>query len=116
MGVRQYPPPQTTNRMSTNLNTQPVVVYQIATDDLEQLITNAVEAAMERHASSATPTRDANNDSDELMTLRQVSQYLHRSRSTLWRYEQLGILKPIRKGRSIYYGRANVQSIFDKIL
>lgn len=92
------------------------MVYEIEASDLEQLITNAVTAAMERYTSSITPTRDANNDSDELMTVRQVSQYLHRSRSTLWRYEQLGILKPIRKGRGVYYSRANVQSIFDKIL
>ena len=95
---------------------QPRMVYQIEADDLEQLITNAVTAAMERCASSTTPTRDANNDSDELMTLQQVSKYLHRSRSTLWRYEQLGILKPIRQGRGLYYRRANVQSLFDKIL
>ena len=100
----------------SNTDTRPMVIYQIATDDLEQLITNAVTAAMKRCASSTTPTRDANNDSDELMTLQQVSKYLHRSRSTLWRYEQLGILKPIRQGRGLYYRRANVQSLFDKIL
>lgn len=95
---------------------QPRMVYEIEADDLERIVTNAVTAAMERYTSSIEPTRDANNDSDELMTVQQVGQYLHRSRSTLWRYEQLGILKPIRKGRSIYYSRANVQSIFDKIL
>ena len=104
------------SNMTTHLNTQPILVYQIATDDLEQLVTNAVTAAMERYASSITPTRDANNDSDELMTVQQVSQYLHRSRSTLWRYEQLGILKPIRQGRGVYYSRANVKSILDKTL
>ena len=101
--------------MSNMTHQQPRMVYEIEADDLEQLITNAVTAAMERYTST-TPTRDANNDSDDLMSLQQVSKYLHRSRSTLWRYEQLGILKPIRKGRSIYYSRANVQSIFDKIL
>ena len=101
--------------MSNVTHQQPRMVYEIEADDLEQLITNAVTAAMERYTST-TPTRDANNDSDDLMSLQQVSKYLHRSRSTLWRYEQLGILKPIRKGRSIYYSRANVQSIFDKIL
>ena len=100
----------------SNTDTRPMVIYQIATDDLEQLITNAVTAAMERYASSATPTRDANNDGGELMTLAQVGGYLHRSRTTIWRYMQQGILAPIRKGRSIYFSRANVQSILNKVL
>lgn len=91
------------------------VIYQLETEDLERLITNAVTDAMERYTSTTTPTHDANNG-DELMTLRQVSGYLHRSRSTLWRYEQLGILRPIRRGRCIYYSRSDVESIFDKIL
>jgi predicted DNA-binding transcriptional regulator AlpA len=95
---------------------QPKVIYQLETDDLEQIINNAVTAAMERYTSTTTPTRDANNDSDELMTVQQVSQYLHRSRSTLWRYEQLGILKPIRVGRSVYFSRSDVLSILNKII
>jgi len=102
--------------MSNMTHQQPRTVYEIEADDLEQLITNAVTAAMERYSSSITPTRDANNDSDELMTLAQVGGYLHRSRTTIWRYMQQGILAPIRKGRSIYFSRANVQSILNKVL
>lgn len=92
------------------------MVYEIEADDLEQIIFRAVADAMERYASSTTPTRDANNDGDELMTVQQVGGYLHRSRTTIWRYMQQGILAPIRKGRSIYFSRANVQSILNKVL
>ena len=97
-------------------NERKTVIYQLEADDLERIVTRVVIDAMERYTSSTTPTRDANNDSDELWTVQQVSQYLHRSRSTLWRYEQLGILKPIRVGRSVYFSRSDVLSILNKIL
>ncbi len=101
---------------SMSTNTKQVTVCQIEVADLERIVTNAVATAMEQYASSTTPTRDANNDSDELMTVQQVSGYLHRSRTSIWRYAQQGIIVPVRRGRSIYFRRTDVLSMFNKIL
>ena len=48
---------------------------------------------------------------DEYLTIKQVGAYLHISRSTIWRYSKLGILKPRRVGSRILFARADIDSL-----
>jgi DNA-binding transcriptional regulator YiaG len=85
---------------TTHLNAQPILVYQIATDDLEQLVTNAVTAAMERYSSSNTQVAES---SSEMLTRSEAAKYLHVSVQTLANWEKVGYLTPTRAGRRVLY-------------
>jgi len=50
----------------------------------------------------------------EYLTIRQVGALLHVSRSTIWRYSKLGILKPRRLGSRILYARADIDNYLMK--
>ena len=51
---------------------------------------------------------------DEYLTIKQVGALLHVSRSTIWRYSKLGILKPRRLGSRILFARADIDDYLMK--
>ena len=87
--------------MSTNLNTQPVVVYQIATDDLEQIIFRAVADAITQFSSSNTQV--VAESSSEMLTRDEAAKFLHVSKQTLSNWERMNYLIPVRAGRRVLY-------------
>ena len=88
------------NNKATHLNTQPKVIYQLESSDLEQLVTNAVTAAMERYSSSNTQVAES---SSEMLTRSEAAKYLHVSVQPLANWEKVGYLTPTRVGRRVLY-------------
>lgn len=50
-------------------------------------------------------------DELELLTAQQVLKVIPASLMTLWRWEQKGILVPIRIGKRRYYGRVKIKRL-----
>lgn len=76
------------------------MVYEIEASDLEQLITNAVTAAMSQYSSSNTQAADS---SSEMLTRSEAAKFLHVSQQTLFNWERLNYLIPVRVGRRVLY-------------
>lgn len=86
--------------MSNMTHQQPRMVYEIEASDLEQLITNAVTAAMSQYSSSNTQVAES---SQEMLTRAEAAKYLHVSVQTLANWEKVGYLTPTRVGRRVLY-------------
>lgn len=97
MGTTQ---PPKTKCMSNMTNTKQVTVYQIEASDLEQLIIRAVVDAMKRHY---TPSNTPAADSPEMITRDEAAKFLHVSKQTLFNWERLNYLVPVRVGRRVLY-------------
>lgn len=100
--------------MSYNSN-NPRVVYEVEPAQLEAAIEAVFNRKIEELAATLTPSSTHASDGEELITSSEARNLLRRSRATLWRYEQMGILKPVRRGKSLYYRRKDIESIFDKM-
>ena len=53
-------------------------------------------------------------DPQEYLTTREVGLLLHLSRTTIWRYEQQGILKPYLIGNKRLFARADIDELLKK--
>lgn len=65
-----------------------VIQIKMSVDELKSLVTDAVRE-----------TFSQKEENDELLTVTQMKEILHIVVSPIWRYENLGILKPIRVSR-----------------
>ena len=77
------------------------MVYEIEASDLEQLITNAVTAAMSQYC--APSNTQVAESSSEMLTRSEAAKYLHVSQQTLFNWERLNYLNPVRVGRRVLY-------------
>ena len=85
------------------------IVY-LESDDLKQLVFDAVAAAMERYVSD-TPI-DSKSGERELLSASEVCSRLHVTPQTLNNWHQRGYLTKTRiGGRKIYYNRADVMEL-----
>ena len=84
----------------TNLNTQPKVIYQVEADELERIITRVVTDAMSQYPSANTQAAES---SSEMLTRSEAAKYLHVSQQTLFNWERLNYLIPVRVGRRVLY-------------
>lgn len=76
------------------------MVYEIEASDLEQLITNAVTAAMSQYSSSNSQAAES---SSEMLTRSEAAKFLHVSVQTLSNWERMNYLIPVRAGRRVLY-------------
>lgn len=76
------------------------MVYEVETSDLEQLIFRAVADAMSQYSSSNTQVAES---SSEMLTRSEAAKYLHVSQQTLFNWERLNYLIPVRVGRRVLY-------------
>lgn len=53
----------------------------------------------------------SNSGIDEMVTVKEAMAMLHKGRKTLWRWDNIGVLKVHKEGRSIYYRKADVMDI-----
>ena len=80
--------------------------------DVAQLIQSTAKATAEamldrlRTPSIGGPVADGS----PLLTIKETSAYIRRSRSELHRLEHSGVLKPKRFGRRVLYARADVDN------
>ena len=91
-------------------DTQPKVIYQLEADELERIITRAVTDAMERYTSITGIQAQAVNDND-LMTRKEVREYLDVTAATLHNWSKRGYLESIHIGRLVRYRRADVEAL-----
>lgn len=81
---------------------QPKVIYQLEAEDLEQIIFRAVADAMEQNRTSSNTQVDSSSDS-EMLTRAEAAKYLHVTQQTLFNWERLNYLIPVRAGRRVLY-------------
>ncbi len=99
--------------MSSKHNTQPKAIYQLEASDLEQLITNAVTAAMKRYTSITGIQAQAVNEND-LMTVGEVCNLLHVTPATLNNWHKLKYLTKVKVGRRVLYHSCDVMELAAK--
>ena len=85
----------------TTKGTQPKMIYQIEATDLEQLIIRAVVDAMSQYCTPSNTQAVA--DSPEMLTRDEAAKFLHVSKQTLFNWERLNYLVPVRVGRRVLY-------------
>lgn len=93
--------PPKTKCMSNMTNTKQVTVYQIEASDLEQLISRAVADAVSKYCTPSNTQAVA--ESSEMLTRDQAANFLHVSKQTLFNWERLNYLIPVRAGRRVLY-------------
>ena len=81
---------------------QPKVIYQLEADDLEQIVFRAVSDAMEQYRTSSNTQVESSSDS-EMLTRAEAAKYLHVTQQTLFNWERLNYLIPVRAGRRVLY-------------
>ena len=81
---------------------QPKAIYQIEADDLKRIITEAVADAMEQYRTSSNTQVESSSDS-EMLTRAEAAKYLHVTQQTLFNWERLNYLIPVRAGRRVLY-------------
>ena len=97
--------------MSNINNKQPKVVYQLEANELERIITHAIDNAMERFAPIITP---AQSTSADLMTREEVCSLLHVTKATLNNWDRAKYLTKVKVGRRVLYRRSDVEALADR--
>ena len=83
-------------------NERKTVIYQLEADDLEQIIFRAVADAMEQYRTSSNTQVESSSDS-KMLTRAEAAKYLHVTQQTLFNWERLDYLIPVRAGRRVLY-------------
>ncbi len=89
-------------------DTQPKVLYQLEVNELERIITHAIDNAMERFAPIITPTQSTSAD---LMTREEVCSLLHVTKATLNNWDRAKYLTKVKVGRRVLYHRTDVEEL-----
>ena len=80
------------------------------TTRLEEAIDNVSPQKELEHVEAMRVEKESPIPRDEYLTIKQIGALLHISRSTIWRYSKLGILKPLRLGSRIRFARSDVDN------
>ncbi len=88
-----------TNDLITN--SSPILM--VSADDLRDVVSGILEEVI-------SASKDEKRD-ESLVTIKQASALLDVDRSTLWRWEKEGYLKPVRIGRKVRYPMYAVEAI-----
>jgi len=83
-----------------------MMVVQLTVDQLQAIISNAVMLGLEEHQKSIIINDQT--ESDTLLTRQQVSILLKVSYTTLWAWNNSGILKIKKMGGKVFYYKEDV--------
>ena len=83
-------------------NERKTVIYQLEADDLERIVTRVVIDAMEQYRTSSNTQVESSSDS-KMLTRAEAAKYLHVTQQTLFNWERLNYLIPVRAGRRVLY-------------
>lgn len=92
-----------------NDNNQQNIQFVLKRDDLEEVVRTVVSELLDE--------REQERQAREQLRLATkvargaTAKRLHKDLSTLYRWEQAGLLHPIRIGRSVYYLESEIQMI-----
>lgn len=77
-------------------------ILLVSSEDLESVVRGILEEVISA----------SNDEKDEtLLSIRQAASLLGVDRSTLWRWEKQGYLKPVRIGRKVRYKQVDVKKL-----
>ena len=74
---------------------------------LRPLIKDVVLATIEEH--NQQQTNKVENEAE--VTPTEAAQQLHVSKVTLWRWNNIGYLVPVRRGRKTYYRQSDIDKL-----
>ena len=75
----------------------------VSADDLRDVVSGILEEVI-------SASKDEKRD-ESLVTIKQASALLDVDRSTLWRWEKDGYLKPVRIGRKVRYPMYSINAL-----
>ncbi|GAA4150752.1 hypothetical protein GCM10022217_04000 [Chryseobacterium ginsenosidimutans] len=81
------------------------ILIQASPEYLSELIVSGIREELKRIQLHFTEK----SQNDELMTKKQVCNFLNCSSVSLWNWENKGMLNPVRLGRSIRYKKSDVE-------
>ena len=73
-------------------------------NQIEKIVNDAVERCFDRLSENLIKKEE-----DNCISINEVSKKYSLSRTTLWRWEKLGYLRPKRLGRKIFYSEEEIQ-------
>lgn len=82
------------------------MVVQLTVDQLQKIISNAVIQGLQEHQKSVII--DDETESNILLTRQEVSNLLKVSYTTLWAWNNSGILKTKKMGNKVFYYKEDV--------
>lgn len=85
---------------------QQTLITQLHPDQLKDLIVAGIREEFKELISQLTPQKNQ----EELLTRKEVCTILQCSMTTLWHWENRGLLCPIRIGRNVRYRKSEVES------
>jgi predicted DNA-binding transcriptional regulator AlpA len=92
------------------MSVQNVLFQATSPEQLSELILSGIREELKKFQFNFS--QKSNND--ELMTRKQVCDFLSCSSVSLWNWENKEMLVPIRLGRSVRYKRADVEKFINK--
>ncbi|SHK54386.1 helix-turn-helix transcriptional regulator [Chryseobacterium polytrichastri] len=86
------------------------ILIQASPEYLSELIVSGIREELKRIQLHFTEK----SQNDELMTKKQVCNFLNCSSVSLWNWENKGMLAPVRLGRSIRYKKSDVEQFINR--
>lgn len=80
--------------------------------ELPELV-RIVEATVSTAIKKFVPQKQEESEEDTWLTTKELESLLKVKRTSVWRREQEGLLKPCRMGRKKLYNKAEVQRLID---
>lgn len=65
----------------------------------------------ERLLGAIAPKVEESHANEEFLRVCEVLETLNVCKSTLWKWERSGILKPIRRGKKVFYRKSDVRNM-----
>ena len=65
----------------------------------------------ERILGAIAPKAEESHANEEFLRVCDVCDTLQVCKSTLWKWERAGILKPIRRGKNVFYRKSEVRNM-----
>lgn len=87
------------------------ISIQVAPDDLQRFISNAVEKAITDHISKQQPPA---KNPDKLYSINDLMERFGVSRISIWSWEKKGLLKSVRIGNLKRFKESDIQNFINK--
>ena len=87
-----------------------IVIEQTDSDDFLDRIGALIDEKLRAFQSSLVKP----NENEELLTIDEAAKFLGVCRTSLYNYEKLGLLKPVRVGKTTRYLKSDLLNYFKK--
>ena len=93
----------------------PKIVYELSGDDLQEFAVTVASQVLSGLTEQLAEMAKPQEEQPQYMSRAEACKFLSRDRSTLWRYEQAGLLHPKKIKKSTFYNRQEVLALFKQI-